>query len=116
MDHVKLFHNLVNLAAVDGKFTEEEISFLATRAELWNIPDDEFETAMAGLTVGQIQVVVPEGREAKVTLLKEMLRLMAADGNLAEMEMRLCAMASANMDFTTQEFEQILDSVIAEVS
>lgn len=114
MERVQLFHNLVNLAAVDGKFTDEEIGFLASRAERWNISHDEFETALAGLTTGEAQVTVPEDPMKKVTLMKEMLRLMAVDGELDELEKRLCAMASAKMDFTTQEFEEILDSVIAE--
>ncbi len=114
MDRIELFHNLVNLAAVDGKFTDEEIHFLAQRAELWNISEDEFETAMAGLSTGNLEVKVPEIHEEKVELMKEMLRLVAVDGELAEQEKRLCAIASARMDFTSQQFEEILDSVISE--
>jgi hypothetical protein len=41
-----------------------------------------------------------------------MLRLMAVDGEMAEMEKRLCAQASGKMDFTSQQFNQILDEVI----
>ena len=114
MDHVELFHNLVNLAAVDGKFTDEEVEFLASRAEQWNIPGDEFETAMAGLTSGHIEIKIPDAHDDRVVLLKEMLRMMAIDGELAEVEKRMCAMASAKMDFTNQQFEEILDAVIAE--
>ena len=33
MEKVELFRNLVNLAAADQKFTEEEVQFLAERAE-----------------------------------------------------------------------------------
>ena len=114
MHRIELFHNLVNLAAVDGKFTDEEIHFLAERAERWDISQDEFETAMVGVTSGQLEVKVPEEYEQKVELMKEMLRLMAIDGELAEQEKRLCAMASARMDFTSQQFEEILDAVISE--
>ena len=114
MDRVELFHNLVNLAAADGKFTDEEIQFLVTRAEAWDVSHDEFETAMAGLSAGEIQITVPDSHPDRVELLKEMIRLMAADGELAETEKRLCAMASANMDINYPQFEQILDEVIAE--
>ena len=114
MSHLELFHSLVNLAAVDNKFTDEEIQFLAERAEKWNISSDEFETAIAGISTGELQVKIPESFEDRVVMLKEMVRLMAVDGELAETEKRLCAYASGRMDFTTQQFAQILDEVIQE--
>jgi hypothetical protein len=114
MSHLELFHSLVNLAAVDNKFTDEEIQFLAERAEKWNISSDEFETAIAGISTGELQVKIPESFEDRVVMLKEMVRLMAVDGELAETEKRLCAYASGRMDFTTQQFAQILDEVIRE--
>ena len=114
MDKLETFHNLVNLAAVDNKFTDEEVEFLARRANEWNISNDEFETALAGITEGQLEVTIPEGFEERILLLKEMIRLMAVDGELAEMEKRLCAHASGRMDLTTQQFGQVLDEVIAE--
>ena len=114
MDKISLFHNLVNLAAVDNKFTEEEIQFLARRANEWQISDDEFETALAGISEGQVEVTLPETYEDRVLMMKDMIRLMAADGELAEMEKKLCAIASGRMDLTSQQFSQILDEVISE--
>lgn len=113
-ERLALFHNLVNLAAVDHKFTEEEIAFLVNRAEAWNIPSDEFETALAGISAGQIEVTIPEEHDQRVSMLKEMIRLMAVDGEMAETEKRLCANASANMDFTGIQFSEILEEVISE--
>ena len=102
------------MAAIDNKFTEEEVQYLAQRANQWQISSDEFETALAGISEGQLEVNIPEGFEARVVLMKEMIRMMAIDGELADMEKRLCAQASGKMDFTTQQFGQILDEVIAE--
>ena len=114
MDKLETFHNLVNMAAIDNKFTEEEVEFLARRANQWDISNDEFETALAGISEGHLEVNIPEAYEDRVLLLKEMIRMMAIDGELAEMEKRLCAQASGKMDFTTQQFGQILDEVIAQ--
>lgn len=114
MDKLETFHNLVNMAAIDNKFTDEEIQFLAQRANEWKISNDEFETALAGISEGHLEVTIPDAYEDRVLLLKEMIRIMAIDGELAEMEKRLCAQASGKMDFTTQQFGQILDEVIAE--
>lgn len=115
MSNLELFHSLVNLAAVDNRFTDEEIQFLAERAEKWNISSDEFETALAGISTGELEVKIPDSFEDRVIMLKEMVRLMAVDGELAETEKRLCAYASGRMEFTTQQFAQILDEVIKEV-
>lgn len=112
MEKIELFHSLVNLAAVDNKFTDEEIQFLVQRAELWNIPGDEFETALVGIAEGKLEVKIPESPDSRIEMLKEMIRLMAVDGELAEMEKRLCAYASAQMDFTSPQFSQILDDVL----
>jgi len=56
MDKLSIFHSLVNLAAADNKFTDEEVRFLLERAEQWNIPTSEFETALAGLSEGTITI------------------------------------------------------------
>ena len=114
MEKLEIFHSLVNLAAIDHKFTDEEIQFLVVRAERWDIPTSEFETALAGLSEGTVEVTIPESHHDRVVLLKEMVRLMAVDGELAENEKTLCAQASGRMDFTPQQFAQILDEVIAE--
>ncbi len=115
MEHLEIFHSLVNLAAIDRKFTDEEVAFLVERANRWNIPTSEFETALAGISEGNIEISIPEDHDERVALMKDMIRLMAVDGELAETEKRLCAQASGKMDFTSQQFGQILDEVIREV-
>lgn len=112
LSHLELFQNLVNLAAADGKFTEEEVLHLARRAEQWGISNDEFESTIAGIMEGELEIRLPDVRAKREELLAEMIRMMAIDGQLAEMEKRLCATASAQMDFTTQEFKQLLDRVL----
>ena len=112
MDKLSIFHSLVNLAASDKKFTDEEVRFLIERAEQWNIPTSEFETALAGLSEGTLEIVIPESHHDRVVLLKEMIRLMAVDGHMAGVERDLCATASGKMEFTSQQFSQILDEVL----
>ena len=114
MERIELFHSLVNLAAADGKFTDEEVQFLAERAERWDIPKGEFETALAGISEGQFELKVPEDYPARVEMMKELLRLIAADGELADMEKHICSVVAGKMDFTSPEFEEILKSVIEE--
>lgn len=115
MPNRDLFNNLVNLAAADGKFTEEEVELLARRAEFWGISDEEFETAMAGISTGSIEIRLPESRTDRITLLKEMIRMMAVDGELSPVEKQLCATASARMEFSTHEFNTVLDQVLRDL-
>ena len=68
--------------------------------------------ALTGLESGIAEITIPESYEDRVELMKEMIRLMAVDGELADEEKRLCARVSANMDFTGPEFDQILVDVI----
>lgn len=112
LSKVELFYNLVLLASADGRFTEEEVAYLAQKAEHWDIPSDEVEAALAGASTGEAELIIPEGREDRLQLLREMIRLMAADGHLADVEKRICATASAAMDFNGIEFDNILQSVL----
>ena len=66
MNPVELFHNLVNLAAADAKFTNEEIDFLIDHANRYNIPSEEFETAIAGIREGVVEVSIPESHTKTV--------------------------------------------------
>ena len=91
------------------------MQFLVQRGEKWDIPSEEFETAVAGISTGELEVKIPDSFENKVVMLKEMIRLMAVDGELAEMEKRLCAYASGRMELSSAQFAQILDEVIEEV-
>jgi len=115
MSNLELFQNLVNLAAADGKFKEEEVEMLARRAEHWNISDDEFETSIAGIATGTVEIHLPEGQSDRITLIKEMIRMMAVDGELSEVEKRLCATASARMEFSTHEFNAMVDQILREL-
>ncbi|HMO14777.1 MAG TPA: hypothetical protein PKD64_06400 [Pirellulaceae bacterium] len=112
MDKIELFHNLVHMAAVDGKFTEEEIHYLVGFAERWEISGDEFETAMAGVASGGIAINLPPTHELRVELLRELILMMAADGKLSEEEKLLCARTSANMGLTTECFKELVNQLL----
>lgn len=112
MERLQLFQNLVLLAASDGKFTEEEVQALAVRAEDWNISDDEFQSILVGLETGEVDLHLPQKKEDRFELLSEMVRVMAADGDLAEVEKHLCATVAVRMDISTQEFEELVNSLL----
>ncbi|MCA9104967.1 MAG: hypothetical protein R3B96_00250 [Pirellulaceae bacterium] len=112
MDRLQLFSSLAAMAAVDGKISPEELAMLVDRAELWGISNEDAESVMVGLGEGVTELVLPESHRERVVMLQEMIRMMASDGELNEAEKRLCASVSAAMEFTGQEFNQILDELL----
>ncbi len=111
MELKDLFRNLVKMAAIDKKFTPEEISFLIERAESWGVPERELESAVAEIAQGDVSIVIPESDADREHLIKEFIRLMAADGELAETEKQFCAFASAKMNLTSEQFNAIVDDL-----
>ena len=61
-----------------------------------------------------IELKIPENHESRVEMLKEMIRLMACDGQLSKPEKDLCARASSQMDFTTGQFKAIVNELIGD--
>ena len=111
MSKLDLFNNLMILAASDG-FAKEEIEYLAQKSHQWGISEEDVEAAIVGAREGETHL--PDSRQDREETLREMLKLIAADGELSEIEKRICAIASAKMDFSSQEFELILQSVLSE--
>ncbi len=112
MDDLELFDNLMILAASDGKLTEEEVAFLAVRADDLGISQDDVEAAIAGASSDEAELVLPTEGPRRVEVLQQMITLMAVDGHLAEIEKGLCAAAAAAMGFTGKEFDKVIDSLL----
>lgn len=113
MDRLELFTNLVAMAGADGRFTKQEVEFLVSRAEHWGIPAEEAESVLVGLMEGELELTIPESHDERVELMQEMIRLMAVDGELSGEEKRFCAVAAGVMEFTSFEFQRILESLLS---
>jgi uncharacterized tellurite resistance protein B-like protein len=116
MERIDLFRHLVAMAASDGTFTESEVQMLAVRANQWDITQQQFDDVITEIRSGHVALAIPQRMEEKVELLKNMMHMMAIDGDLAEEEKRMCAMASAQMGFTSDQFDQILDELLNDVA
>jgi uncharacterized tellurite resistance protein B-like protein len=112
MERFELFKNLMVMAAADKKFTEEEVEFLALRSSRWGISDQQFEEALQFAKSSGAKMTIPEGQEERRRLLRDLIRMMAADGELASVEKRLFAEAAAKMGIKPDELEQTIDELI----
>lgn len=112
MDHHDLFNNLMVMAAADGKLTDGEIALLAQRARKWGISRGEVAAAADYAASGDAEFVFPPTVEERRELLTELIRVMAADGELADIERKLFALAASAMDVSNDELNEILDSLL----
>ena len=109
--HAKL-RNLLLMAAADGSLTEREIIFLTDRCKQWDISEDVFADAVRYAISDSAKLEIPESHEDRVDMLKELLRMMAADGSLMDAEKQLFATAAVAMDISDEELKDIIDSMV----
>ena len=113
MRQLDLFRDLIVMATIDGKLTESEIAFLSERAQRWGIDEATFAQTLEQALAPSRQVKLPATRAEREQLLEEFLRMMAADGQLAEQEKRLFARAAVAMDFLPHEIDVLIDRLVS---
>lgn len=114
MDRGEAFRNLILMAAVDGRMAEAELRLLAYRAAEWGVTDDEFEAALDEAQSGRASLALPTGGPEARKLAQDLLRMMAADGQLLPEERALFAVASAVMGIPDDEMNHLIDRTLAE--
>ena len=112
MKRSELFENLVLMALADGSVSRSEFELLSDRCQIWGITSEQFQNAINRAIEPGAQFHLPEDRMARFSLLKEMVRMMGADGMLADNERRLFAAAAATMEISGAEVDQIIDMVV----
>lgn len=111
MDQFATFKNLMAMAAADGRFTDEEVEFLSSRASRWNITDEQFEQSLREIADGTFKAVIPEGRDEQIGMLKNLILTMAADGELDQAEQHLFAEIAVEVGIESDELHQIIDEL-----
>jgi uncharacterized tellurite resistance protein B-like protein len=104
--------NLLSLAAADGTLSEREIRFLSARVVKWGIPEHEFAEAVEFALAHRGELTLPRGHEAGLDLLREMVQMMAADGELTESEKRMFATAAAHLNVSQSEIDRMIDGLV----
>lgn len=114
MNHLDRFKNLLVMADIDGKVTDEELQFLANRAQRWGVTDVEFQTAVQEALAHRGDLLIPSRQSERLEMLRDLLRMMAADGELSDVEKGLYATAAGYMDIGQDELNRLIDEVLAQ--
>ncbi len=113
MDFLDQLKNLMIMAFADGSLTQGELELLSDRSVQWGLTEADFTAAVEFALSDAAELVIPPHPQDRVELLKDLLRVMAADGHLADTEKRIFAMAAAVMELPDGELDRIIDSVDA---
>lgn len=109
LDHLK---NLVVMASADGSLTEQEIALLIDRCAELGLAEEDLETAISFAMSGNAKLKFPVDRLEQDRMLSDLIRMMAADGKLSEVEKRLFALAAAKMGVERSELDMIIDRLV----
>ena len=109
LDHLK---NLVIMAAIDGALTEQEIALLVDRCSDFGLAEEDLEKAIDFALSGSAKLQFPVDRLEQDQMLSDLIRMMAADGKLTEVEKRLFALAAAKMGIEKDELDGLIDQLV----
>ena len=109
LDHLK---NLVIMAAADGALTEQEIALLVDRCSDLGLAEEDLEKAIDFALSGNAKLQFPVDRLEQDQMLGDLIRMMAADGKLTEVEKRLFALAAAKMGIEKDELDGLIDQLV----
>jgi uncharacterized tellurite resistance protein B-like protein len=114
MQPLDLLKNLVILAVADGSLSEQEVALLVDRCLHLGLNEDDLDKAIAYALGGNAKLVLPVDRQDQNQLLTEMIRMMAADGKLLEVEKRLFALTAAKMGLDRAELDKLIDNLVGQ--
>ena len=114
MTPLERFRHLLAMAAADERMNEAELGFLSERAVALGISEDEFHDALQAAVSGQESLAIPEGAAQRRALLKDLIRMMAADGRLDSREKELFGVVAATMGLSSDDVHAVVDATIAE--
>ena len=112
MSNKDSLRHLLAMAAVDGGVTIEELRLLGDRAISWGITDDDFEMLLAEAVDGDVPLHIPEDEASRRELLSDLVRMMAADGELHQNETQLFAVVASKMGISDEQLNAIIDETI----
>ncbi len=108
----KRLRNLVVMAFADGSLGEREVNLVADRCAELGLDEYDLQKAVEFGLGDEAALEVPESADDRMDLLRDLIRMMAADGHLDESEKRLFALAAAKMSISASEVERLIDEIV----
>ena len=100
------------MSFVDESLSEREVNLIAERCIELGLDDYDLSQAIKGGLADGTRLEVPEDASEREELLRDLIRVMAADGHLDESEKRLFALAAAKMSISAADIERLIDETL----
>jgi len=112
MQHLDHLKNLVIMASADGALSEREIALLVDRCSEMGLQEADLGKAVAYALSDEASLKLPKEKPEQLAMLSDLVRIMAADGKLSEVEKRLFALAAAKMGIERGELDGLIDKLV----
>jgi uncharacterized tellurite resistance protein B-like protein len=112
MQHLDHLKNLVIMASADGALSEREIALLVDRCSEMGLEEADLGKAVAFALSEEASLKLPKEKGEQLAMLADLMKIMAADGKLSEVEKRLFALAAAKMHIEKDELEKLIDRLV----
>ena len=101
--------NLIEMAAVDGKFDEIEYDLLKTIAKRNGI--SESQLAKIRQSPGDIQFQLPPDKKTRFDQLYDLVHMMTVDKSIHDEELNLCNLFAVKFEFKRDKVKEIIDNI-----
>ena len=105
--------NLVVMALADGSLGEREVNMVADRCQELGLGESDLQKALEFGLGDEAAIELPTDVSGRNELMKDLIRMMAADGRLDESEKRLFALAAVKMNLSKDELDQLIDDTLS---
>ncbi len=112
MDRLASLKNLVVMAMADGTLSEHELTLLCDRCSELGLNEDELREAVQFALSKEASLELPTIECEQEAMLTDLIRMMAADGELNEVEKQLFALAAAKMNYAGDRLNQLIDRLL----
>ena len=111
MKIIDKLRNLLVMAASDGSLSESEMGYLTDRCQKWGLTESALADAIKYALSKDAELTLPPRESDRLEMLEDLMAMMAADGELAETERNLFAIAAAQMDISEAKLNRLIDKM-----
>jgi uncharacterized tellurite resistance protein B-like protein len=109
----RLLRNLVVMAMADGSIGEREVNLVADRCDELGLNATDLQDAIEFGLSDDAALELPPDKGSREELMRELIRMMAADGRLDEGEKRLFALAAVKMDLSSGDLDRLIAETLS---
>ena len=104
--------NLVIMAFSDGTLGNREVNLMADRCVQLGLTEDDLGQAIQFGLSDDAALELPGDVAGREALMRDLIRMMAADEHLDECEKQLFAVAAARMGLSVEQIDRLIDETL----